>query len=193
MSTEVTYPLSLNTPHVSLDIETLSNRPTAGILSIGAVKFIPVDRTVLPDMFYGNCGLADNANIGLHISQETVAWWQTLPGSTYTDAWMDPSHATVASLLKAFLEWLGPEKAYPIWGNGSAFDNAVVRHACKVVGMESWSYKYDCCARTLRATMGDPFEKPVKAHNALADALAQAKVICHYLNIIKCGINATEE
>lgn len=178
-------------PHVMLDLETLGRSSSAAIVAIGAVQFNPFTGDI-GGSCYITVNLASSVAAGLQIEPETVIWW--LQQS-------DPARSALASAagqgrplidaLRDCAAWL--PRGTCVWGNGAAFDNALLSNAYRQAGMEQpWHYHNDRCYRTLRALFPDvPSEPPEVAHRALDDALAQAK---HVLKIAAtmCGNCATE-
>ena len=58
--------------HVVLDLETLSTRSNAAIVSIGAVA---IENLEVVDEFYVNVDPSTCKEAGLHIDPLTVEWW----------------------------------------------------------------------------------------------------------------------
>ena len=58
-----------------MDIETLSTRPDAVILTVGACKFDPYTQTETTGDFYLRINVDEQAQLGRHIDENTVAWW----------------------------------------------------------------------------------------------------------------------
>ena len=71
---------------------------------------------------------------------------------------------------------------YNVWGNGSDFDNVIVRSLLDSYGITTpWKFYKNRCFRTIRETVYATFPflkddqiKPELAHHALSDAKAQA-------------------
>ena len=164
--------------HVMLDLETLSTRPNAAIIAIGAVAFDPAAGVVL-DTFEARIRPDSADSRGGHVEMATVAWWMRQPDAVRAQ-WDDDGHA-LGEALARFDRWLtwGPyDPNSAMWGNGAAFDNVVLAEAFRSRGMLlPWSYKQDRCYRTLRALFPHIEEPPFEGerHTALADAMHQAK------------------
>jgi exodeoxyribonuclease VIII len=82
--------------------------------------------------------------------------------------------------LDGFTDWLrslsNDERDFRIWGNGSDFDNALLRQAYEVAKRDvPWDFRHNRCFRTLRSllTLEDGHYLGT-AHTALADAENQA-------------------
>lgn len=64
-----------------------------------------------------------------------------------------------------------------MWGNGAAFDNAILANAYRAAGIKQpWELWNDRCYRTICAYYpGCPRNQPGTPHNALDDARSQAE------------------
>lgn len=160
---------------VMVDLETMSTRNNAAIVSIGAVKFwLNVDQdSFSPDQFFHMAvDLASSQDAGLDVDAETVKWWmqQDKEAQKALDRGVDLDQA-----LKAFSSWF-PKDAY-IFGNGATFDNVILRSAYAATKLPYPAiYKQDMCYRTLcRMSDVEPLKFDGVKHNALHDAMAQTK------------------
>ena len=180
--------------HVMLDLETMGVAPNAAIMSIGAVKFDPTRRELYapgdPDYeppFYMTVDLQSCLDMGLKLDGSTVTWWMTQPTETRERLLKDTQQ--LQTVLNEFAIWFGPV-SMPVWGNGAAFDCVILRSAFIATGVyPPWTFRDERCYRTLCAAMpGVPWEKPTVAHDALEDALAQAKhlqKVYYHLNLVE--------
>ncbi|WP_240654942.1 3'-5' exonuclease [Rhodovarius crocodyli] len=164
--------------HVMLDLETLSTRPNAAIIAIGAVAFDPQRMEVL-STFEARIRPDSADSLGGHVDMDTVSWWMRQPDAVR--AQWDDEGAQFGNALSQLHTWLRGNQHGPLsalWGNGAAFDNVVLAEAFRAWAMiRPWSYKQDRCYRTLRALLPHIEEPPFEGerHTALADALHQAK------------------
>lgn len=176
--------------HVMLDLETLSTRNNAHIVSIGAVLFNPHTEDEMAP-FYMVC--KNEQQEGADIDPDTVAWWATQNDqvrSVFTDANM----TSLSTMLIEFRDWVGAKtsKIEGMWGNGSDFDNVILGNAYQRWGLRPpWSFGRNRCFRTMKnIALPNTFVAPVPAgthHNALDDATYQA----HYLRAIVKALNIT--
>ena len=162
--------------HIMIDLETMGTRPSAAIVSIGAVIF---DEHTLRDQFYANVNLQSAIDSGATVSGATVMWWL----KQHDDARLaisDPHSAQpIREVLGDFDSYVRRTVGYDIdgvWGNGAAFDNVVLAESYRRLGMEPpWPYWLDRCYRTKKNL--HPTVRPdhtVTPHNALDDAVTQA-------------------
>lgn len=167
--------------HIMVDIETLSTRMDAAILSIGAVRFTP--HRIEPYSFYNVVGLAGNTSLGRHIDANTLAWWMDQsPGAREVLRGTGAVHLSEA--LVAFGTWVrgaaGPDKEEVyVWANGPNFDLSILEHAyAQHTYPAPWNFRNVRCMRTLRSLVGADLvqrTEPHCPHNALDDARAQAE------------------
>jgi hypothetical protein len=154
--------------HVMVDLETLSSRNDACIVSLGAVEF---------DLETGLLGRDFSANVApdarFHISGDTVMWWLG-QSKDAVEALLEEPKWTLGNALYAFSTWY--PKGAALWGNGATFDNVILRHAYGVLGQRApWHYRDDRCFRTMKAMLPTA-EWPAEgvAHKAVDDARRQA-------------------
>lgn len=156
-----------------IDLETLSTKYNAGILSIGAVKF---DHSGIKDEFYVNIRLKSIMEHGLRIDQDTLNWWNDQNPDAIKSLFSGGK--SLRQALSEFKEWYGPTSMHT-WSNGANFDQVIMCNAFDVFSeKEPWDYYHGMCFRTLRSLI-DPKKtlapKIEIAHNALHDAKAQAE------------------
>lgn len=163
---------------VMIDLETLSTRADAAIVSIGAVWFNPQTQQV-GQPIHLVVDMADSIRTGGHVDGNTVAWWLALSDaarqSITTGKRLDMAGALVA--LGRFLCNVAPDSAVRVWGNGADFDMTILASAYARLNLPlPWRYYNARCFRTLRKLHPD-VQAPQFAsaeHNAADDALHQA-------------------
>lgn len=166
---------------VMLDIETMSVESNAAVVTIGAVKFDPHGPIgVLGDPdnpeythFHQAVELRSLSEAEFHIDGATIAWWlnqDTMPREALLKEPVD-----IASALSRFYLWYG-DVSVPTWGNGSGFDNVILRNAYqRLGGVCPFKFHHDRCFRTIKSLFPDVSYLPsVVAHHAMYDAEAQA-------------------
>ena len=160
-----------------IDLETLDIKPTAAIISIGAVAF---DRNGLGNSFYSIVDGNTSTAAGMTISQDTINWWKNQSEEAQS-IFHSPDKTTIQNALTAFGQWL-PHNC-KLWGNGAAFDNAVLSNAYSVCGMgQPWRFWNDRCYRTLSSFTKNKRVQSGTHHNALDDAKSQAQHMIDYMN-----------
>ena len=168
---------------VMLDLETLGMGDNAVILSIGAVKFDPWGDGFPPDppfeVFIDPKSCTD---AGLVIDAATVMWWMHPDRAAAREVFVGKQLEHISVALNMFSVWVGQPK--PVWGNGSDFDNVVLRNAYTKLGLLTpWKYTQNRCYRTISNTLPDAkWERVGTHHSAVDDAATQA---LHLQRILK--------
>lgn len=174
-----------------LDLETLGQGNKAALTSIGACKFTTSE---ILDSFHVAIDPGSCQNVGLEIDASTVMWWFAIERREALDRWLRMEKLDIASALLGFSIWLGVSPSpVAIWGNGSTFDNIILRSAYQACGME-YPVKFwqDQCYRTMKYRA--PTIKLIREgthHDALDDARSQAKhlqQIMHFLGVDQLGV-----
>lgn len=166
--------------HVMLDLETWGTTPYSTIISVGACAFGPYAMepgAVIQDRFEV---AIDPASYQGRIDPKTIMWWMDPERDAARAAWFGKPKLDLRVVLDSFTDWLrsvcADTQDLRLWGNGSDFDNTLLRQAYETHAREvPWDFRQNRCFRTLRNIAA--FEKenyPATAHTALADAENQA-------------------
>ena len=180
------------TKHIMVDLETWSTAPNATVISIGAVAFDPTHHGII-DAFHVGIDpklLGTAAGALFHIDPSTIDWWMDADRAAARAAWLAMEKLDLPTALYGFTDWyfghvagekLPEGEGIPIWGNGAAFDNVILRRSYELMNMSCpWKFWDDRCYRTLKSVSSTRrpkvnFEEHGGvAHTALADATAQA-------------------
>lgn len=174
--------------HVMLDIETLGTQPGSTILSIGAIGFLPTG-VIKEATFHQIINRASCADAGLTEDRATLDWWgrQSMESAKLlSNAYNGETSYALVDVLYDFRTWLKQVEMQTIWGNGAAFDNALVATAARRCGFGArglWSHRRDRCYRTIAGMVqGIKLERVGIYHNALDDATTQAQHLCKILH-----------
>lgn len=176
------------TKHIMVDLETMGTGSFAPIIALGATWFDPnvFDKKVFSS-FEARISLKSNAEVGLVPDASTIDWWMGNARDDARRALNQQEPKELPDVLEGFTQWVhdiaqdeativGSTPDVTVWGNGATFDNVILTNAYGRCGMERpWSYRGDCCFRTLRAMA--PGVKTVEygvGHRALHDAISQA-------------------
>ena len=181
-----------------VDLENLSLRPDAAILSIGAARFDPQLGIVL-DTFRVDVDINDAMRHG-HVDGGTIEWWLGQDKGAQ-EALLERKTFTLHAALAAFSRWLNyhwvagdGEERPAIWANGTQADIVWLENAYRAVGLSvPWHYQQPRDYRTfinevlpperVREVM-DSVEQTmggVIKHDASEDARFQALVLCEVL------------
>lgn len=160
-------------PHVMLDLETLGTGNDAVILSIGAVKF---DERAILDRFHVAIDPSSCQAHGLSIDARTVMWWLDEDREDARAQLLSHDRVDLATALEGYAMWFGPD-SMPTWGNGSTFDNIILRSAYEACGLD-YPTKFwdDSCYRSLKNRVPQiKINRVGIHHDALDDAESQAR------------------
>lgn len=171
--------------HCMIDLETMDTRPSAVVLSIGAVLFDPTTESMGP-AYYAKLQVGDQIERGRTQSSATLEWWARQPDAAREEAFGDAGKLPVEEALAGFRQFLDSANdgggVSGVWGNGAAFDNVILASLYHSYGeAPAWPFWMDRCFRTLVALF-DP-SKALRpqfagtAHNALDDAFHQARYL----------------
>lgn len=161
---------------VMLDLETMGNGTNAAIIAIGAARF---DAEKITDEFYTVIDLASSISAGLEMDASTVLWW--MKQSDDARKQFERDGVQLNDALKQFADWIGADAE--VWGNGAAFDNAILSNAYRKCGIEQpWKFWNNRCYQTVKNLHQDVEMKRMGVyHRAVDDAKSQAD---HLMRII---------
>lgn len=183
------------TKHLMIDLETMSTRGNAAILSIGACLWNIKTGEIL-ETFHRNINLNTSIEKGLHIDGSTIYWWFQQTQEARDALITTPRH--IDTVMREFTKWLKyfeTEKDINLnklnyWANSPDFDISILRSsytACdSSFPLNFWNVR---CVRTIKGFYPDNLFRDWKlnnprkgVHNALEDAKYQAKYVTHILN-----------
>lgn len=169
-----------------IDLETLSNTPTACIVQIGA---IPFNRDT------GECGTPFSVNVlpnmkHFDVNADTIRWWmhqsEDARQRVFPPGGEGSSIGMALSLLREdYAIVFGEEAPKGVWALPASFDLPILDNAFSACGLKApWPYHKPRCCRTLFDIAGIGKEDRIKpedlglvAHNAASDCIAQAKTV----------------
>lgn len=158
--------------HIMVDLETADSSPTSAIVAIGAVVFKGPSTGAC---FYSAVDLPSSLALGLTLSQKTMQWWSRQAPEA-SAVFSDPSRIPVDTALRRFGAYVRSLEKPKVWGNGAAFDNAVLANAYNRSGLPlPWDFRNDRCYRTVMAGVREKPNSVGTYHNALDDANTQAQ------------------
>lgn len=163
-----------------IDEETAGLPPTGALMSIGAC-FFDLQTCEIGPTFQRTINLATAVRDGGTIDASTFIWW--LGQSQEARDGVRFSGLDIRSVLQdltAFIEEHSNTRDVRPWGNSTTFDLTILAGAYSRAGMKTpWYFTNERDFRTVRnmyaAVEYDPSEKGDGAHNALEDAMFQAR------------------
>lgn len=185
---------------ISIDLETLGNRSDAAILSIGAAALNRDTGKIGPTM-YQIIDLDDALRHGT-VRGDTLKWWMQQSAQAKA-VFTATNRVSLYEGLRALNDFV---RALPadvcVWGNGSSFDISILEHAYDRVAdrgtpgfKEEWKF---WSVRDLRTAvdLADVSKTDVPftgvAHNAIDDAVHQAKVLAYCFSKIRRAKKAAD-
>ena len=179
---------------VMLSVQSLGVRPGAAIMAFAGVRF---DSGGRGEWFYSRVDLRSSLEAGFHIEADALRLWFLNGGSELVNLGAPGGESCFEAFLR-FSAWLGRKEPFELWGNGSTFDNDLLRSGFRRMGLREWKHSSDRCYKTLADPMGggvlrfnceelplkDPPEWYAEAaiNNALRDAAGQAS---HAIEVFK--------
>ena len=172
----------MNTPSLMLDLESMSTRHDAAIVSIGAAIFDPYIPGEIGATFETTIAMASNTELGRHIDPGTVQWWLT-QSKTAQEALLGGDQYQLKHALTLFRAWVIEQNVQRVYANSPSFDCVILRSAFDAAGLRTpWQYWAERDVRTLKDLAQDAngelpnFETGV-AHKALDDCLKQIAIV----------------
>jgi DNA polymerase III epsilon subunit-like protein len=164
--------------HISFDLETLGNTPTAPIVQIGACKF-NTDGLIADDKFIRTVKLDSLEAYNFHIDMRTVRWWFSQDDKAIKSVFCTDEEVALRLALRDFIEWAGSLGDYYYWSHAT-FDPPILNNNMLQAGLgRPIPFRLFRDIRTLMHFAGktDGGEREGIHHNALDDAVFQAGYI----------------
>ena len=165
------------TTHATIDIETIDTCPEATILSIGCVKFNPLDNSEPHSELYFKISIDDQDRLGRTASDDTIGWWSKQDPKIMEEALGDKDRISLDEMIKTINKWSVGVDVF--WCQGPLFDYAILQNLYTQLGHpQPWQYWQIRDSRTLFSLVPrDPNEKRTGLHNALEDCYFQARKV----------------
>lgn len=161
-----------------IDCEALGIGERPAILSIGAVVF---DDSQIHAYF--DAGISTESTTDFDVSQDTLDWWAEQSQVARQLAFSGTEN--IEDALIKLVNFYTQNECTEIWSKGALADIRWINNALDHFGIERpWKYYKEFCFRTLLKSVPQ-FEIPFHgiAHNALDDAIHQAKQFIHIKTI----------
>lgn len=161
---------------IMLDLETLSTRPDATILTFGAVKFDPYTN-VIGDGIYHRIDVDEQIQLGRHVDDNTIEWWGKQADDVREEALGPMDRINLEQFTSSLNRFIVGSEC--IWAQGPVFDIVILENLYRQLGKPApWNFWQIRDSRTLLSTHGDPRDKNKQGlHNALEDCVSQAQAV----------------
>ena len=160
-----------------LDLETLSTRPDATILTFGACKFNPYAQEEITQGIYFRINVDEQITLGRHVDDNTIEWWGKQAEDVYAEAFDPNDRISLEQFTQELNRFIvGCDL---IWAQGPVFDIVILENLYRQLGLPCpWQFWQIRDSRTLLSSIGDPREKnKAGLHNALEDCVSQAQAV----------------
>lgn len=163
--------------HIMIDFETLGTKPDSPVLSFGAVIF---DKEGIKDTYYA---IIEPDLNNKKVSLATLRWWMLQNKAAQDEAFQETIRLTEETFTDTFYEWLSDKVDFEtlcIWSNGADFDIPILKNIMDdAYPFEFYNHR---CFRTFKVLFYDvEIADETCAHNALSDALWQARYMIEIL------------
>jgi len=166
-----------------IDLETLATTPNAAVLTIGACKFDPLG-TDVDSTFYERIKIESQEDYSRVINEDTLQWWSQQDKQIQEDAFGegDDRIDLKDAMKKLYKFGLGTSN---VWSHGSIFDVVIIEDICRSLQQAvTWKFWEVRDTRTL-FDLAKVEVRIEGKHNALTDAVAQAKAVQQAYKILK--------
>jgi exodeoxyribonuclease VIII len=153
----------------------LATTPDAAVLTIGACKFDPNQNDV-QSTFYERIQLDSQESYNRVINEDTLAWWSKQDKQIQEDAFGEGTDRIDLkdAMKKLYTFGLGTTN---VWSHGAIFDVVIVENICQSFQQAvTWKFWEVRDTRTL-FDLANISVRIEGKHNALTDAVAQAKAV----------------
>ena len=166
-----------------VDIETISTKPNAAIVAIGACEF-DMETGETGREFYTNIKWDSNLNYNRDVDLNTIQWWMKQSDGARM-ALFEGESSTLPSALMKFALFYKECGKLPIWSHAN-FDEQILRNAFEAVNLKCpWHYRDVRDIRTLVGMLPKSVWDGINSetrrlgdhHNALHDALYQCSYV----------------
>jgi len=173
--------------HIMFDMETFGTKPGSVLRSVGAVVFDP-ETGATGDTFYRNIDRKSCETVGLTVDPSTVAWWSRQSQEAQNALLVDAK--PLADVIRDFHSWFWNAKGQQVWCQGANFDAVLWEAACAARGVVQlpWKFWNVRDTRTVYELAGfndKSLPRLGHHHNALDDALHQAKCVAAAVSLLR--------
>lgn len=162
--------------HLMIDLETLSLQPNCVVTQIGYVLF---DEMSINGSYLLRPNAEEQIRRGRHVSFDTFSWWLKQDQAA-RESMAKLGKDLMEDCLKTFINDVemecGWDNVKQVWSNGLLFDINIMQDLFYNYGIDiPWHYRAPRDVKTLCYQIpGFEMTKPTIAHDANADAFAQA-------------------
>jgi len=128
-----------NEINIMIDLETLSTKNNASILTIGAIKFNRTNFKVTKK-FYKRISHESNEYYNRDFNDQTISWWNTQDEEAKKEIFENKDRINLNLALQELSIFIGNSRA-KIWANGAAFDIPILESAYEACNLDCpWKF-----------------------------------------------------
>ena len=176
--------------HIMTDTETLSTADNAVILSIGACRF-DINTGKILDSFYVVLASETVGELDLHVSQDTLEFWNKQEEAARKEVFGNPEAVDYATGIRAYADWVismrakSPAQKMCTWANDPDFDMTKLKNSMVALNiLPPWQYWEHKSCRTMEL-LGEKhgidkrrdYPRSGTKHHAGDDAAYQAQYV----------------
>jgi len=156
-----------------VDLETLAVSPRTVVLTLGAVTFNPFSNEIYDELYF-KINIDDQDKLGREIDPNTLDWWAKQNSEVMEEAFSLDGRIGFENAISQFHKFAwGCDK---FWSHGSVFDLMIIEDMYQQISRTPpWEFFNLRDTRTLFDLADPEMEKSNQQHNALFDAIRQAK------------------
>jgi hypothetical protein len=177
--------MSKKTNCIMVDLESISTKPNACILSLAAVKFDLLDTKIPMDGKIWYFDVDEQVEkYNRDIDEETMSWWASQGDEAIAASFSDEQRQPCEEIMGEFHQFCW--NASEIWSQGTIFDITILENLLTQLNKpRPWNFRQIRDTRTL-FDLGIPYtyDNPVK-HDPLSDCVAQALAVQQIMNWLK--------
>jgi hypothetical protein len=160
-----------------IDIETLSIKPNAVVLTLGAVQFDPFSpvETFFSETYF-RFDIEEQLDLDRDVNEDTIEWWGKQSDESKLEALTDEGRVKFSEYSAILTKLVVNSKR--VWAQGPTFDMCILENLYRQKSTPiPWQYYNVRDSRTLLQALGDSRNAGAKAHNALEDCKEQIRAI----------------
>ena len=147
--------------HGMIDLETLSTRPDATVLTVGAIKFDPYTDLEPHSGLYLRLNVDEQSELDRHVDQGTLEWWAKQDEKIRNEALGDEDRVQLTEFVRQLNKWcVGLDE---LWCQGPLFDYAILQNLYAQLNTPvPWNYWQIRDSRTLFGMLPEDPRKSIQ-------------------------------
>lgn len=166
--------------HLSIDFETLGNKPDTAVISLGAVIFNSAGITHEKLWLFDVSGQLLNGRRS--VTAETITWWLDKGDAKSVFQKASDEGILLRDFVPQFTDFVKQAGTdVRVWANDTGFDTSIAENILMQFGVAPpWKFWHRRCYRTMKACFNIDKKFDGTKHDALDDARHQAKCLIEF-------------